>query len=127
MLDFSPLLDILHLPRLGETTLNLEIILNTIADPRGELVSIFRGEDPTAMFARVIDFFNRKPDLANLSALLGSFLDGQFGIALSLITTVRNLASPTLPRAITDACPQISSARRDSSPSRVFGFCRRCS
>lgn len=104
-LDFSPVLDVLHLPRLGEPVFNnLETILGTIVDPRGELANIFSGDDPSAMFARVIDFFKRKPDLENLSSLLGSFLEGQFGIALSLITTFKNLASPRLPRAISDAC-----------------------
>ncbi len=104
ILDFSPLLDILHLPRLGEPSFNLQTIIGTIVDPRGELASIFHADNPGAMLARAIDFFRRRPDLAELSSLVGSFLEGQFGIALSLLTTFKNLANPGLPRAVSDDC-----------------------
>ncbi len=101
-LDFSPLLDILNLTRLGEAS--IETILRSFIDPTGELTRIFEGDDPAAIFARTLDFFRRKPELASLGGVFGSFLEGQFGIALSLLTTFKNLASPKLPRAIADAC-----------------------
>jgi len=103
-LDFSPLLDILHLTRVGEPTFNLDTILRSMVDPQGELAGIFNGPDPAAISARTLDFFRRKPELANCGAVLGSFLEGQFAIALSLVTTFKNLANPRLPRAIADAC-----------------------
>jgi hypothetical protein len=103
-LDFAPFLDVLHLPRLGAT--GPETILQVLSDPLGELNHIFAGGDPSVIFARVMDFFNRKPELASLSSTLGSFLEYQFGIGLSLITTFKNLADAKFPRAITDACLQ---------------------
>jgi hypothetical protein len=103
-LDFSPLLDLLHLPQLGAS--KPETVLQLMSDPLGELKGVFAGEEPRAIFARVMDFFNRKPELARLSSTLGSFLEGQFGIALSLITTFKNLADPKFPRAVADAALQ---------------------
>lgn len=103
-LDFSPLLDLLHLPQLGAG--NPQNILEVLSDPLGELNRIFAGGDPGTIFARVMDFFNRKPELASLSSILGSFLEGQFGIALSLVTTFKNLVDPKFPRAVADASLQ---------------------
>lgn len=103
-LDFSPLLDLLHLPRLGGS--GPQTILGLLSDPLSELNRIFASEDPTVIFARVMDFFNRKAELASLSSTLGSFLEGQFGIALSLVTTFKNLADPKFPRAVADASLQ---------------------
>jgi hypothetical protein len=39
----------------------------------------------------MLHFFDGKPNLKNLSSILGSFLEGQFGIALSLVTTFKKL------------------------------------
>ncbi|HVC44982.1 MAG TPA: hypothetical protein VND20_09205 [Candidatus Binataceae bacterium] len=103
-LDFSPMLDVLHLARLGQTGLDANTILNSLADPLGELRRIFDGGDPMAVFSRAMDFIGRKPGLTNLAGVLGSFLEGQFGIALSLITTFKNLTDPSFPQVITDAC-----------------------
>ena len=100
-LDFSPLLEVSHLPRLGE--IGPDRIWEALSDPLGELKGIFAGKDPTEIFGRVMDFFKRKPELASLSSTLGSFLEGQFGIALSLVTTFKNLADPGVPRAVADA------------------------
>src|SRR5437868_6899029 len=40
-LDFSPLLDVLHLPRLGGDQLALDTVMQAFADPLGELKRIF--------------------------------------------------------------------------------------
>jgi hypothetical protein len=103
-LDYSPLLDILHLPRLGQSDIDVNTILNTMADPLGELRRIFEGGDPMAIFSRAMDFIGGKPNLENLATVLGSFLEGQFGIALSLITTFKNLGDATVARVIADSC-----------------------
>ena len=103
-LDFSLLLDLLHLPLLGAGA--PQNVLQVLSDPLGELNRIFADGDPGTIFARVMDFFNRKPELASLSSTLGSFLEGQFGIALSLVTTFKNLVDPKFPRAIADASLQ---------------------
>ena len=103
-LDYSPLLDILHLPRLGQRGISADTILNSLSDPLGELRRIFEADDPMAIFSRAMDFLGRKPGLGSVSSTLGSFLEGQFGIALSLITTFKNLADPGVPRVISDAC-----------------------
>ncbi len=103
-LDFSPLLDILHLPRLGAG--KPENLLEVMSDPVGELKGIFASEDPRTIFARITDFFSRKSDLAVLATTLGSFVEGQFGIALSLLTTFKNLTDPKFPRAVADAALQ---------------------
>ncbi len=106
-LDFSPLLDVLNLPQLGglaATDLTAERVLQTLADPLRELKPIFESGDPTAILARMLHFFDGKPNLKNLSSILGSFLEGQFGIALSLVTTFKNLIDPGFPRAVADAC-----------------------
>jgi hypothetical protein len=103
-LDFSPLLDLLHLPQLGAG--RPETILEVLSDPLGELNRIFAGGDPTAILARVMDFFTCKPELASLLPTLGSFLEGQFGIALSLVTTFKNLVDPKFPHAVADALLQ---------------------
>ncbi len=103
-LDYSPLLDVLHLTRLGEPNFGLETAIRTFTDPDGELTNLFRGGDPAAMLARAIEFFRRKPELAELGRALGSLLEGQFAVTLSLLTTFRNLANPRLPRAMADAC-----------------------
>jgi hypothetical protein len=106
-LDFSPLLDVLKLPELGGlsvTDLTAEKLIQTLVDPSRELKSIFESGDPAAILARMHDFFDRKPNLKNLSSILGSFLEGQFGIALSLVTTFKNLIDPGFPRAVADAC-----------------------
>lgn len=100
-LDFSPLLDVLHLPRLG--ALGPETLLAALSDPLGELTHIFAIDDPTAIFARMLDFFGRKPELTSLTSALGSFLEGQFAIALSLVTTFKNLTDARFPRAVADA------------------------
>lgn len=100
-LDFSPLLDVLHLARLGAPA--PETILTALSDPLGELTRIFASDDPAAIFARMLDFFGRKPELTSLTSTLGSFLEGQFGIALSLVTTFKNLTDASFPRAVADA------------------------
>jgi hypothetical protein len=102
-LDFSPLLDVLHLPRLGGDQMPLETVFQLLADPLGDLERIFAGNDPSAILSRTMDFLTRKPDLVNVASMLGSFLEGQFGIALSLVTTLKNLIDPKFPRAIADA------------------------
>lgn len=110
-IDFSPLLDLIHLPRAGDAAFGLQSVLNAIADPAGALRRIFMANDPDgarpdprAIFARLMEFFTADPGRAELARTLGSFLEGQFGIALSLATTLRNLADPSLPRVIADAC-----------------------
>ena len=103
-LDFSPLLDLLHLARLGAA--KPETILQVMSDPFDELRRVFAGEDAPAILARVVDFFNRTPELAAVSSTLGSFFEGQFGIALSLMTTFKNLAGSQFPRAVADAALQ---------------------
>lgn len=110
-IDFSPLLDLIHLPRAGDAAFGLTSVLNAIADPAGALRRIFMAGDPNgarpdprAIFARLMEFFTTDPGRAALARTLGSFLEGQFGIALSLATTLRNLADPSLPRVIADAC-----------------------
>lgn len=110
-IDFSPLLDLIHLPRAGDAAFGLASVFNAIADPAGALRRIFMAGDPdgaspnpAAIFARLMEFFAIDPGRADLARTLGSFLEGQFGIALSLATTLRNLADPSLPRVIADAC-----------------------
>jgi hypothetical protein len=110
-IDFSPLLDLIHLPRAGDASFGLQSTFNAIADPAGALRRIFMAGDPdgatpnpAAIFARLMEFFTTDPGRADLARTLGSFLEGQFGIALSLATTLRNLADPSLPRVIADAC-----------------------
>lgn len=103
-IDFSPLLDLIHLPHIGDAGFDLSSVFNAIADPTGALRRIFMADDPAAIFARLMEFFTADPGCADLARTLGSFLEGQFGIALSLATTLRNLADPSLPRVIADAC-----------------------
>ncbi len=105
-LDFSPLLDVLHLPRLGDqgrSADGIAQILQGFADPLGELKRLFDAPTPAAIFARITDFFTRRDELKNVASILGSFVEGQFGIALSLLTTFKNLTDPKFPRAVVDA------------------------
>jgi hypothetical protein len=105
-LDFSPLLDVLHLPRLGDqgrSAQGIAQILQGFADPLGELKRLFDAPTPAAIFARLTDFFTGRDELKTVASLLGSFVEGQFGIALSLLTTFKNLTDPRFPRAVIDA------------------------
>jgi hypothetical protein len=110
-LDFSPVLDLLKLPMLGggpvldagTRSLDLNTVLATILDPSDTLRSILRSESPAEVFNRVKDFFHQRPALSKVLGALGSFVEGQFGIALSLITTFKNLLDPKFPQAIVDA------------------------
>ena len=103
-LDFSPLLDILHLPRLGGSEDIFKTTLQMLVDPADEIKTLFKTDDPREIFGRTMDFFESRPPITDLVSTFRSFLEGQFGIALSLITTLKNLADPGLPRAIADAC-----------------------
>jgi hypothetical protein len=106
ILDFSPLLDILHLPRLGGAEKIFETVMRAVVDPDDAIKTIFESGDPDAMFGRMMDFFESRPPITDLVNTFRSFLEGQFGIALSLITTLKNLTDPSLPRTIADACLQ---------------------
>jgi hypothetical protein len=112
-LDFSPLLDILHLPQLGGNKDDagarsikdmVDGTLSILVDPADAIRQIFDNNDPGAIFGRMMDFFESQPPIADVVSTLGSFLEGQFGIALTLVTTLKNLADPSLPRTIADAC-----------------------
>jgi hypothetical protein len=105
-LDFTPLLDILHLPRLGGNEDIVKTTLRMLVDPADAIKTIFESDDPAAIFGRMMDFFESRPPITDLVATFRSFLEGQFGIALSLVTTLKNLADPSLPRTISDACLQ---------------------
>ncbi|HUN58258.1 MAG TPA: hypothetical protein VMU41_09095 [Candidatus Binataceae bacterium] len=101
--DYTPLFDILHLSSYGQPQLKLENVIATIIEPRGLLKDIFAtNSDPRGMLSQVLSFLSQ-PNFAPLLGTFGSYLEGQFGIALSLVTTLKNLASPTFPRAIADA------------------------
>ena len=109
-LDFSPLLDLLRLPALtGEPMvdkdgkLDLSMLVGALVDPGEGLKAILWSASPAEAFNRVRDFFHQRPDLSNIFTSFGSFIEGQFGIALSLITTFRNLLAPEFPQAVLDA------------------------
>jgi hypothetical protein len=107
ILDFTPILDLLPLTHIGTEaagakSVAVDNILKFIRDPAGEITSIFRGGDPASVFGRMLQFFDGKDELKDLSGMFGSFLEGQFGIALSLVTTLKNLRDPSLPRLVTD-------------------------
>jgi len=78
--------------------------LRILVDPADAIRQIFDSDDPSAIFGRMMDFFESRPPLTDVVSTLGSFLEGQFGIALTLVTTLKNLADPSLPRTIADAC-----------------------
>jgi hypothetical protein len=104
-LDFTPLFDILHLSSYGQPGLTFAKVAATIIEPIDILKDIFTGDDkgdPRAMLGGILTFLSQ-PRFAPLLGTFGSFLEGQFGIALSLVTTLKNLASATFPRAIADA------------------------
>jgi hypothetical protein len=107
-LDFTPLFDILHLPAYGVPSLTPDAVAAAIIEPLDTLQEIFTsangiGNESQVIISRVLAFFRGQPDFAPLLETFGSFLEGQFGIALSLVTTLMNLASPSFPRAIADA------------------------
>jgi hypothetical protein len=109
-LDFSPLLDLLKLPTLTGAPLvdengqlDLTKLVSGLLDPGEHLKGILLADSPAEAFNRIRDFFHRRPDLSAIFQSLGSFVEGQFGIALSLITTLRNLLSPNFPQAVLDA------------------------
>jgi hypothetical protein len=113
MLDYTPILDLLPLTQIGrmsapdgQASTPLDDILKFFRDPAGEIARIFQGGDPAAIFGRLLQFFDARNDLKDLSGMFGSFLEGQFGIALSLVTTLKNLLNPALPRIVTDAVMQ---------------------
>jgi len=104
-LDYTPLFDVLHLQSYGQPNLKFDAVVDTIIEPSSVLQDIFKGNsagNPQAMLARVLTFLSQ-PAFAPLIGTFGSFLEGQFGIALSLVTTLMNLADPSFPRAIADA------------------------
>jgi hypothetical protein len=113
MLDYTPILDLLPLTQIGRMSVpagkvstSLDDILKFFRDPAGEVARIFQGGDPAATFGRMLQFFDGRNELKDLSGMFGSFLEGQFGIALSLVTTLKNLLNPALPRILTDAVMQ---------------------
>ncbi len=111
MLDFTPLLDLLPLTRLGAMAApanpgSLPEILRFFTDPAGEIRRIFGDGDPAGIFGRTLQFFDGRHELRDLSGMFGSFLEGQFGIALSLLTTLKNLTDPSFPRLLIDGVMQ---------------------
>ena len=110
-LDFTPLLDLLPLTRLGTIARPsnqglLPEIMRLFTDPAGEVRRIFGDGDPASIFGRLLQFFDGRDELRDLSRMFGSFLEGQFGIALSLVTTLKNLVDPSFPRMLTDSVMQ---------------------
>jgi len=112
-LDYTPILDLLPLAQIGqmsapagEVSAPVDNILKFFRDPTGEITRIFQGGDPASMFGRMLQFFDGRDELKDLSGMLGSLLEGQFGIALSLVTTLKNLLDPSLPRTVTDGVIQ---------------------
>lgn len=103
ILDFSPLLDVLRLPILGKNP-TIDAVLAILTDPLDELRGILNNDDPGVVLGRLKNFFSKGDEFASLSMMLGSFLEGQFGIALSLVTTFKNLVDPRFPRAVLDGC-----------------------
>jgi hypothetical protein len=122
VLDYTPLFDILHLSSYCQPGLNFNAVVAAILEPFDILKDIFDSDivdemnnkvaDPRAMLGKVLAFVSSEPGYAPLLGTFGSFLEGQFGIALALITTLKNLANPSFPRAIADAalayffCPE---------------------
>ncbi len=111
ILDCTPMLDLLSLTQIGKLAVPpseelFPAILKFLKDPAGEVTRIFSGNDPADISGRLLQFFNGRNELKDLSGMLGSFLEGQFGIALSLVTTLKNLADPSLPRLVTDSVMQ---------------------
>jgi hypothetical protein len=109
MLDFTPILDLLPLTHLGtmfastgRKSIPVDDILKFLRDPGGEITAIFRSNDPAGVCGRMLQFFDARDELKDLSGMFGSFLEGQFGIALSLVTTLKNLRDPSLPRLVID-------------------------
>jgi hypothetical protein len=98
-----------------------------LADRLGELKRIFADDDPTVIFARMMDFFNQKPELANLASTLRSFLEGQFGIALSMVTTFKNLTDPNFLERSSMPLFSTSSAKMASSRLTRYMSRRQCS
>jgi hypothetical protein len=113
MVDYTPILDLLPLTQIGrmstpagKASAPLGEILKFFRDPAGEVARIFEGGDPASTFGRLLQFFDSRNELKDLSGMFGPFLEGQFGIALSLVTTLKNLLNPALPRIVTDAVMQ---------------------
>lgn len=113
ILDFTPMLDLLPLTQVGAMAapavgefIPIAAILKFLKDPADEIMRIFNGGDPAAISGRLLQFFDGRNELKDLSGMLGSFLEGQFGIALSLVTTLKNLVDPSLPRLVTDSVMQ---------------------
>jgi hypothetical protein len=109
-LDFSPLLDLLKLPSLIDARMldndgkpDIQKLVSGLQDQGQALYSILTSTSPAEVFNRIRDFFHQRTDLSKVLSLLGSFVEGQFGIALSLITTLRNLLDRSFPQAIVDA------------------------
>lgn len=106
-LDYTPLFDILQLPGYGQAGLNPDAVVAAIIEPLDTLKNIFgsegTSEDLHALLGRLLGFFSTQDYFAPLLDTFGSYLEGQFGIALSLVTTLKNLADPSFPRAIADA------------------------
>lgn len=102
-LDYTPLFDVLHLASYGQPQLQLENVVATIIEPSNLLKDIFSDKsNPRGMLGQVLAFLSQ-PSFAPLLGTFGSYLEGQFGIALSLVTTLKNLPDPSFPRAIADA------------------------
>jgi hypothetical protein len=113
MLDYTPILDLLPLTQIGRMSgppdkvlAPVDETLKFFRDPAGEITRIFQGSDPASVFGRLLQFFDARNELKDLSGMFGSFLEGQFGIALSLVTTFNNLLDPSLPRMVTDGVMQ---------------------
>jgi hypothetical protein len=113
ILDFTPMLDLLPLTQIGAMVapatgefIPIAAILKVLKDPTDEITRIFSGSDPASISSRLLQFFDGKHELKDLSGMFGSFLEGQFGIALSLVTTLKNLVDPALPRLVTDSVMQ---------------------
>ena len=106
-LDFTPLFDVLQLHNYGQAGLNPEAVVAAIIEPLDTLKDIFstggKSNSLQAIVGRTMGFFAQHQNFAPLLATFGSYLEGQFGIALSLVTTLKNLGDASFPRAIADA------------------------
>jgi hypothetical protein len=104
--DLSALLDLLDLTTLLEEQDPLRTIFEIFIDRPGDVIrTLIEAKHPTDVRAAVERLFARDPmaELRGLATTIGPFLQRQVSIALSFVTTLKNLGDPSLWKGIPEA------------------------
>jgi hypothetical protein len=104
--DFPALLDLLDLTSLLEQPNPLSAILDIFVDRPGDVIRrLIEAKHPAERKAAIKSLFewNRAEDVRVIANTIGPFIERQFSIALSFVTTLKNLGDPTLWKGIPDA------------------------